>query len=460
MIESETASRRSIDHILVVDDEDDTRRALERSLRRLGYEVSDAANGEEGLRLAIELQPQVVLADIRMPTMDGHTLLRRLAAHDLDAAVIVMSAHGNMDDVIDVLRNGAVDYLRKPWAPSELVASVGRAVTIHDHRQLARRLKAAAESTGAGAGALGSAGCGGPTGAMGAVDSPARAPEAAPSPILQQIRRGEMVLPPMPAELTQLRMVLAKPDASMDEIALLVERDGRLAADVLRVTNSAQYRRRGRIDDIRAAVSRIGLRQLQNIVQTVILRDTHETKDRTLRAVQMRVWRYSIARAISMRGLGELFGAAASVDPERAYLAGLYADVGASFFLGALAENPPPESSPKTSPPYAGMLRREHEEIGALVLARWGVDAEIIHMARTHHFDAPPVPPNRCWNMAILGAAIADKLTGGDDPTRTGVPSPELIDRCAADLRIGATTASKIEDSVRREFVGVMEALA
>ncbi len=105
-------------HVLVVDDERDTRQVLEKTLRRLGYEVSGAENGEEGLKLAVELRPQVILSDIRMPQMDGHTLLRRLAAHNLDTAVIVMSAHGNMDDVIDLLRNGSVDYIRKPWAPS------------------------------------------------------------------------------------------------------------------------------------------------------------------------------------------------------------------------------------------------------------------------------------------------------------------------------------------------------
>jgi CheY-like chemotaxis protein len=80
--------------VLVVDDDKDTLQAPERGLRRLGYQVLSATNGEAGLALALSARPAVILTDIRMPRIDGHTLLRRLAGHDLDAAVVVMSASG------------------------------------------------------------------------------------------------------------------------------------------------------------------------------------------------------------------------------------------------------------------------------------------------------------------------------------------------------------------------------
>ena len=102
----DTGDSTDRDVVLVVEDDPDTSRTLDRCLRRLGYEVVTATDGEEGLRKAIELAPQVVLSDIRMPNMDGHTLLRRLSVHDLDTAVVIMSAHGDMNDVIDALRNG------------------------------------------------------------------------------------------------------------------------------------------------------------------------------------------------------------------------------------------------------------------------------------------------------------------------------------------------------------------
>ena len=124
--------------VLIVDDEAEILATLERTLRRLGYDVSTADGGEAGLRLAGELRPQVILLDIRMPVMDGLTLLRLLAAEDSDAAVIVMSGQGDVDDldaVIDLPQ--VVDYLRKPWTLSELSSAVGRAAEIHWQRRSA-----------------------------------------------------------------------------------------------------------------------------------------------------------------------------------------------------------------------------------------------------------------------------------------------------------------------------------
>lgn len=445
---AESESPKDPDRVLVVDDENDTRKALEKSLRRLGYDVSSAENGEEGLKLAVELRPQVVLADIRMPQMDGHTLLRRLATHDLDTSVIVMSAHGNMDDVIDVLRNGAVDYLKKPWAPSELASAVGRAVDIHDRRRSVRQAKSAFLRPTE------------PTGAMVAREQPTPKADPVFDAILEQIRRGEIVLPPVPAVLSQLRSLVSKSESAMEEIVALVERDPRLATQVLRVSNSAHYVRGGRSNDIRMAVGRIGLRQLQNLIQTVIAHGSHHAKDATLRQLQTRIWRCSVARAVSMRGLAELAGAGGRLDPETAYIAGLLADTGASFLLWVTGERIASGGRVAAdAESYVLGLRGQHQEVGAGLLARWELDPVVTLIARTHHLEAPPAPPSGYWNLAILGTAMADTLSAGDDPTRSAPPSPELVDRCGAELRIGTTVATKISDSVRREFEGVMEAL-
>jgi DNA-binding NtrC family response regulator len=139
MTDSTPADR---DRILVVDDEEAMRQLLERTLTRTGYEVVCAVDGEQGLALAIELQPSVVISDIRMAGLDGHTLLRRIVAQGLDAGVVIMSAHGDMQDVVDALRNGAVDFLEKPWAPADLLSAVARAAEAHDHRRSTRQLKA------------------------------------------------------------------------------------------------------------------------------------------------------------------------------------------------------------------------------------------------------------------------------------------------------------------------------
>jgi DNA-binding NtrC family response regulator len=138
----ERGEAQAPDRILIVDDDLTTRKALERSLERVGYQVTSAEDGESGLAIALKLEPTVIVSDLRMARLDGHTLLRRVTDHGLDAAVVIVSAQGELKDVIDVLRNGAVDFLEKPWKQAELLGAVARAAEIHDHRRSTRQLRA------------------------------------------------------------------------------------------------------------------------------------------------------------------------------------------------------------------------------------------------------------------------------------------------------------------------------
>ena len=439
-----------MENVLIVDDDQGIRRALERSLGRLGYEVHQADRGEAGFQLATEIRPKVIFSDIRMPGMDGHTLLRRLNTSNLDAAVVIMSGSGTMDDVIDVLRHGAVDYLRKPWAPSDLIAAVGRAVEIHDSRRAARKFKLETPPAASGTdSSLPAAGTGLPP-----------APATPFTAILEQLRSGELEWPAFPPVLAELRALLSKPDSAITQIAALVERDPRLAAQVLRITNTSQFSRGARIADIRTAVSRIGLRHLSSIVQTVVSRHSLKSKNGVLERLQARGWRYAIARAVAMRGFGELLGGGDRLDPELAYVSGLLADVGFFFFLDLI--NKCLErgvSLPSDPEDCARGLNEQHSEVGGAILTRWQVDPVAIAIARSHHAPSPPSPPSQYWCLSVLGAAMADDLTGEGDPTGSEAPNPERVERCYAQLSIGASAAAKIADSVRREFDGVMDAL-
>ncbi len=113
--------------VLIVDDDAWFCASMERSLERLGYDVERAADGVEGLAKAIATQPQVILADIQMPRMDGNTLIRELARHSADAVVILISGGHRFDDVFEGLRAGAVHFLMKPWSTEQLVVAMNRA---------------------------------------------------------------------------------------------------------------------------------------------------------------------------------------------------------------------------------------------------------------------------------------------------------------------------------------------
>jgi CheY-like chemotaxis protein len=113
-------------HILAVDDEANVRRLVQMILQRAGYRVSTAADGIEALATVEKDRPDVVLADITMPRLDGIELLRRLKADEATAGipVIILSAKSQDQDFFEAERSGAVTYLPKPFSPLQLMSVV------------------------------------------------------------------------------------------------------------------------------------------------------------------------------------------------------------------------------------------------------------------------------------------------------------------------------------------------
>jgi len=113
--------------ILIVDDEESFRNVLTVILRKEGYEVEGAANGEEGLNKILNAAFDHVLCDIRMPQMDGLEFLRESQKAGAEAPVIMMSAFGTVDTAIEAMKLGAYDYISKPFKPDEIILTLKKA---------------------------------------------------------------------------------------------------------------------------------------------------------------------------------------------------------------------------------------------------------------------------------------------------------------------------------------------
>src|SRR5689334_18047205 len=100
--------------VLIIDDEPPIRRFLRASLTAEGYRVAEAATGEEGLKLAAQQPPDLVILDLGLPTMDGQEALRRLREW-LVAPILVLSARDREVQKVEALDAGADDYLTKPF---------------------------------------------------------------------------------------------------------------------------------------------------------------------------------------------------------------------------------------------------------------------------------------------------------------------------------------------------------
>jgi len=116
--------------VLAVDDEEDILRLVELKLKKAGFEVLTARDGEAGLRKAMAETPDVVVLDVMMPKMDGYTAAHRIKAEVTPAPIIVMLTARSQDtDAVWGLTGDVDDFIVKPFAPRELVARINDALT-------------------------------------------------------------------------------------------------------------------------------------------------------------------------------------------------------------------------------------------------------------------------------------------------------------------------------------------
>ncbi len=111
-------------HVLVVEDDKEIREGIEIYLRNQGYEVYQAANGAEGLKIVEQEEIHLAIVDIMMPVMDGVSMLMKLRSKEYEFPVIMLSAKSEEVDKIMGLNMGADDYVTKPFTPLELLARV------------------------------------------------------------------------------------------------------------------------------------------------------------------------------------------------------------------------------------------------------------------------------------------------------------------------------------------------
>ncbi len=132
----------SKNRILVVDDDSSLRRVMKMQLEEAGYEVSLASDGDQGYAVLRELQPTLVITDLRMPT-SGLALLRRIASEEIQTTVIVITAFGTVETAVEAMKMGAYDYVTKPLDFDALVLMVHRAMERQKLLEEVRTLRSA-----------------------------------------------------------------------------------------------------------------------------------------------------------------------------------------------------------------------------------------------------------------------------------------------------------------------------
>lgn len=139
----------------IVDDEESVRTSLAFLLDISGFAVRTHASAQAFLDIAPEIQNGCLVTDLRMPDIDGVELLRRLKASGTMLPAIVVTGHGDVQMAVQAMKNGAIDFIEKPFSNETIVMSIRRAVELasskgdadHAHELVRERLRSSASAS-------------------------------------------------------------------------------------------------------------------------------------------------------------------------------------------------------------------------------------------------------------------------------------------------------------------------
>jgi DNA-binding NtrC family response regulator len=130
--------------VLIIDDEESIRDSCSQVLNKEGYQVEIAPDGRTGLGMVKDIKPDLVLVDLKMPGMSGQEVLEELSRIDPFMAKVVVTGYATVSSAVESMKQGACDFLPKPFIPDELRIAVRRALErsrLLKERELLKREK-------------------------------------------------------------------------------------------------------------------------------------------------------------------------------------------------------------------------------------------------------------------------------------------------------------------------------
>lgn len=218
--------------------------------------------------------------------------------------------------------------------------------------------------------------------------------------------------PPLPAIAQEILDVCATDNASAARLAEIAHRDSFIAGRVLKLANSAFFRRAVEARTLREAIVRIGQNELRNLVLAVVLKgETFNVPP--AREFALLTWRHSLASALGASLIASETGWA---EAHRAFLAGLLHDVGKAVVLHAFDQlyrersgGPPREMAPV-------IAHSLHTEVGALVAKAWRLDDGLREVMTLHHAPAEAVVDEKLCGLVAFADALVAEVGLGDEP--------------------------------------------
>lgn len=199
--------------------------------------------------------------------------------------------------------------------------------------------------------------------------------------VVRKIRNGEMALPVLPNVVHEIAVLVDDPDSKIEDLVKAIERDAVVSVALVKTANSPLYRGSEKISRVSQAISRLGTKEVRNIVAAVATRSLYRTDSRVFKELMVSQWKHSLACAYGSVAIARKLSLA---DPDQYFLMGLVHDVGKVILFRALAEMSLKEASLDMS----GLMENievVHPNLGGILLQAWGFSRETIRCVVLHH---------------------------------------------------------------------------
>ncbi len=350
--------------ILIVDDEVISRKVLVKKMESLGecVAVDTARKGLAQMDLAAKKgQPfDLVTLDVSMPEMDGKQLLQHIRKREKVAKiprsdrvkVIMVTARMNMATIKECIKIGCSGYLIKPVSKYQLFETLGK---MGFDISVPKKETDQSDHTGV------------------------------VTQIIQRFYKGKINLPVFPHIVKEIQACIGGDAPSIEDLALIVEKDIVIASKLISIANSPLYKGVDTVNSLNAALLRLGMKATHGVISAVAARSMFASENKSLKRLLEKLWMHSFATACLGKRLGEELKIK---NTENIFLMGIVHDIGKMLLMKAIVDLFP--EAPVEAPKIQRAIHEIHTTFGAVLLKKLRFSDPFIQVAEFHHWNYYP----------------------------------------------------------------------
>ena len=346
---------------MIVDDETISRKILIQKMVLIGTctAVDNSLTAMELFDKAMKDKDpfDLITLDISMPKMDGRQLLSIIRKKEKDmkipknkrVRVIMVTSRMNISIIKECIKLGCDGYISKPVNKYQLLGNLGRMGFVQPEEIHQNDEKAYAKII---------------------------------AQIIRRFYQGEIQLPVLPGIATQVQKLSESPDASIEDLSRLIERDIHISTRLIFIANSPLYRGIDKVEDLHSALIRLGMKAASGLISTLVARDLFKSENRKLNGLLQNLWLHSFACGCIGKKIALELGIR---NPDTVFLMGIVHDIGKMLLLKSIADIHPEETFESMELMLA--IHEIHTTFGAVLLKKMNFSKEFIQVAEFHHWN-------------------------------------------------------------------------